>query len=186
MAEPAEAAKARATAVKTAEPDPQTSPVGPVAAAGTEHRFEEARRNAIGAANLEEDTQVQVTRPDVVLPSARETTATAVPPRAAEIAPEARPFENVEIDALLTRGDAFFATGDLASARRFYETAAAAGNGVAALRLGGTFDPAFLARVHVGRIRGDLLSALYWYRRARDLGDGDAEILLRGRENTAR
>jgi TPR repeat protein len=101
-------------------------------------------------------------------------------------APEDQRFKIVEAEALLARGDAFFATGDLASARLFYESAAAAGNGAAALRLGGTFDPAFLARARVGRIRGDLPSALYWYRRARDLGNGDAETLLRGMENTAR
>ena len=89
-----------------------------------------------------------------------------------------------QTDALLARGDTFMAAGDVASARLFYEYAASAGNAAAALRLGGTFDPALLARARVGRIRGDLPSASYWYRRARDLGNRDAEILLRGIENT--
>ena len=89
-------------------------------------------------------------------------------------------------DALVTRGDAFFAAGDLASARLFYEHAAAAGNAIAALRLGGTFDPGFLARARIGRVQGDAAIALYWYRRARDLGNGDAEILLKKMEKPAR
>jgi TPR repeat protein len=86
----------------------------------------------------------------------------------------------------VTRGDAFFAAGDLASARLFYEHALAAGNDTAALRLGSTYDPGFLTRVHIGRAQGDAAIALYWYRRGRDLGNRDAEVLLKGIENTAR
>jgi TPR repeat protein len=66
---------------------------------------------------------------------------------------------------------------DVASARLFYERAAEAGDGRAALRMGQTFDPAFL----VG-IRGTQASrenALSWYRRARDLGDAEAERMLK-------
>jgi len=65
----------------------------------------------------------------------------------------------------------------LASARLFYEYAATAGNSTAALRLGGTFDPGFLARAHIDRVQGDAAIALYWYSRARDLGNGAGEIL---------
>jgi len=89
-------------------------------------------------------------------------------------------------DALVTRGDTFFATGDLASARLFYEHAAAAGNATAALRLGGTFDPSFLARARIDQIQADAAIALYWYRRARDLGNGDAQILLKRMEKPTR
>ena len=118
------------------------------------------------------------------MPSSRETEAAL--PGAAEIAGQELRFQNAETKALLARGDAFLATGDLASARLFYEFAVAAGNGMAALRLGGTFDPAFLTRARIGRIQGDLRRALYWYRKARDLGSEDAEILLKNMENTAR
>ena len=45
--------------------------------------------------------------------------------------------------------------------------------------------PRFLARARIGRVQGDLPSALYWYRRARDLGNSDAEILLKSMENTS-
>jgi hypothetical protein len=100
-----------------------------------------------------------------------------------EVAPDDQRFKRAEPDAILARGDAFFATGDLASARLFYEQAASAGNGAAALRLGATFDPDFLTRAHAGLGQGDLTIASYWYRRARDLGNADAEILLRRMEN---
>ena len=93
-------------------------------------------------------------------------------------------MEAAQSGALLARGDTFLAAGDVASARLFYKYAASAGNAEAALRLGGTFDPAFLARARIGRIRGDPPSASYWYRRARDLGSSDAAILLGGVENT--
>jgi len=67
---------------------------------------------------------------------------------------------DAEIAALLRRGDAFLTSGDITSARLFYERAAEAGSGPAALLLGATFDPA---------------QALTWYRRARDLGMVEAE-----------
>ena len=107
-------------------------------------------------------------------------------PRIAEIAPEDPRFKTMAADALVTRGDTFFAAGDLASARLFYEHAVAAGNAVAALRLGGTFDPGFLARAGIGRVQGDAAIALYWYRQARDLGNSNAEILLKKMEKLAK
>jgi hypothetical protein len=84
-----------------------------------------------------------------------------------------------EVTALLTRGDSLFAKGDIASARLFYERAAEAGDGQAALRLGESYDPAFLARTHLSGVRGDALAAARWYRRAHELGTTEAETLLR-------
>jgi hypothetical protein len=81
-----------------------------------------------------------------------------------------------EIRALLVRGDSLIAKGDVASARLFYERAAEAGDGQAALRLAESYDPAFLARAHLSGVRGDLLAAANWYRRAQELG---AATLLR-------
>src|SRR5690242_10045733 len=75
-----------------------------------------------------------------------------------------------EIAGLLTRGDTFLGTGDITSARLFYERAAEAESGVAALRLGKTFDPAY--PVHAGsRFAADPAKALLWYRRAQELGN---------------
>jgi TPR repeat protein len=100
---------------------------------------------------------------------------TAVPARA-RLSPDA-------IKQLVTRGDALIGNADVASARLFYERAAEAGDGPAALRLGETYDPQFLARVRLGRVIGDPGLAVQWYRRARELGVIEAGILLSGIEN---
>jgi TPR repeat protein len=84
---------------------------------------------------------------------------------------------------LLARGDAFLSTGDITSARLFYQRAADAGAGLAAVRLGETFDPVFLDRALFRGARGDPGQAASWYRRARDLGVGDAEVLLKALHN---
>jgi hypothetical protein len=80
---------------------------------------------------------------------------------------------------LVQRGDQLFGRGEIASARLFYERAAEAGDGQAALRLGETFDPAFLQSIHVRSMRGDLPAAEYWYRRAGELGASGAYILIK-------
>jgi TPR repeat protein len=54
---------------------------------------------------------------------------------------------------------------------------------LAAIRLGETFDPVFLGRAHVRGARGDPGQAVSWYRRARDLGVADAEVLLKALQN---
>src|SRR5216683_1319726 len=88
-----------------------------------------------------------------------------------------------EISALLARGDSLFGIGDVASARLFYDRATDAGDAQAALRLGETYDPFFLMRARLNGVRGDLAVATRWYRRARDLGASEAEILLKSVEN---
>jgi TPR repeat protein len=182
--EPVEVAMPAPATAEDVKAGPQSPNLGSTAASETEHRLEEPHPGVAGAANLREAARAM--QPDVVPPPASDTTVAAPAPLAIEAAPEDERFKNAEADALLARGDALFATGDLTSARLFYEHAVAAGNAAAALRLGSTFDPAFLARAHVGRVQGDLPTALYWYRRARDLGNADAETLLRGVENTMR
>jgi TPR repeat protein len=98
--------------------------------------------------------------------------------------PSVKPrFPAAEIAALLARGDALLSTGDITSARLFYQRAADAGAGLAAVRLGETFDPAFLDRAHFRGARGDPGQAVSWYRRARDLGVTDAEVLLKTLQN---
>ena len=87
-----------------------------------------------------------------------------------------------ELAALLTRGDVLFSKGDLLAARLFYERAADEGDGQAALKLGESFDPVFLDRAHLPGARGDRSMALSWYRRARDLGVTEAEIMLKSLE----
>jgi len=87
-----------------------------------------------------------------------------------------------EIENLLDRGDELLSTGDLVSARLFYERAAAKGDGRAALLVGQTFDPTYLRRIGVLGVRGDRAEAANWYRRARDLGEILAESRLIGLE----
>ena len=82
---------------------------------------------------------------------------------------------NAEIAALIGRGDVFLSSGDITSARLFYERAAEAGSGPAALQLGATFDPVVLGRVGARGVIADPAQALSWYRRARDLGMVEAE-----------
>ena len=60
----------------------------------------------------------------------------------------------------------------------FYERAANAGHGQAALRLGETYDPAFLARTRFTGARANAAIAAYWYQRARELDVPEADILL--------
>ena len=84
-----------------------------------------------------------------------------------------------EISSLLTRGDSLFGVRDVTSARLYYERAADAGDAQAALRLGETYDPAFLALARLNEVRGDPVVATRWYRRARELGNPEAEILLK-------
>jgi hypothetical protein len=86
-----------------------------------------------------------------------------------------------EIAMLLARGDTLLVQGDISSARLFYERAADAGDGRAALRLGNTFDPNFLDLAHL-HVRGDSAIAESWYSRARELGETKAQILLKRSE----
>jgi hypothetical protein len=87
---------------------------------------------------------------------------------------------------LVARGDALLGSGDFAAARLFYRRGADRGDGTAALRLGETFDPAFLRQAGLGVVAGDATTALYWYRRARELGNGDADLLLQNLKSARR
>lgn len=81
--------------------------------------------------------------------------------------------------ALVRRGDAMFAAGDVSAARLFYERAATGGGAAGATGVGKTHDPAFLSRITAFGIRSDPSAAATWYRKAVTLGDPEAERLLR-------
>jgi len=100
-------------------------------------------------------------------------------PAAAASARKAAPAEaDALFQELVSEGDAAMIKGDIAAARLFYQSAAAKGNAAAALRLGNSYNPAFLARLGVLGMRGDAAAAATWYRRARELGDPDADRAL--------
>ena len=164
-AEPAGPSLAAATPAEPAGPNlaaaPTTPPVEP------------------GAPTVQPDTVAPSLAPGPATPaSARDPRATAAPPPSTD-GPR---LSADEIAALVARGDTLLSAGDVASARLFYERAADAGGGVAAIRLGETFDPLFLGRVHLSGVRGDPAAASFWNRRASDLGATDAVVLLKALE----
>jgi hypothetical protein len=89
------------------------------------------------------------------------------PPLVQQLDPE-------EIAMLIRRAEDFLKTGDLSAARLFLRRAAGAGHAQAALVLGLTFDPAFLAEQGALGFAPDLAQARSWYERAVELGSSDA------------
>ena len=72
----------------------------------------------------------------------------------------------------------FLKDGDILSARLLLKRAASAGNAQAALELGMTFDPAFLAERGVVGFAPDVAQARGWYERAAELGSIEASRFL--------
>ena len=112
-----------------------------------------------------------------VIPSA-DTAATIDPNGRAPARATPVPPPN-EIEALVSRGDQLLGTGDVASARLFYERAAAGGSAAGATGVARTFDPLFLAVTGARGLRGDREKAISWYRKASAAGDLEAENRLR-------
>jgi hypothetical protein len=110
--------------------------------------------------------------------SAEPANAPVAAPSSPAAAPPSSGLSNAELTELLHQGDALLRNGDVASARLFYERAAGAGDGRAALRLGATFDPEFLGRLGLGKLQANPAEARAWYSRARDLGAVDAKRQL--------
>jgi hypothetical protein len=122
--------------------------------------------------------------------SPRESVAMVEPPttvrpanRTPELAKsEARPAAAAvgadEIALLLQRGDQLLSTGDIASARRFFERAADGGDSAAATRLAKTYDPLYLQQSGVRGVFGDPGKAIIWYRKGISGGDIEAELRL--------
>jgi type II secretory pathway predicted ATPase ExeA len=95
--------------------------------------------------------------------------AKAQPPKPADaLSPEL-------MAALLKRGDQSLGLGDITAARLLFQRAAEAGNAAAALSLGKTYDPNFIAQGS----KPDPASAISWYLKAVVLGDPQAATLLK-------
>jgi hypothetical protein len=88
--------------------------------------------------------------------------------------------------SLLVLGDARLREGDVTAARLLYRRGAVAGDGEAALHLGQSFDARFLRRARLRQVQGDLGLAVFWYRRAEELGNAAAGPSLRQTEIAAR
>ena len=78
----------------------------------------------------------------------------------------------------LRRGDQSLRLGDIVSARRFYEFAAAGGITEAATALGQTYDPAYLKSAGVRGVKANAETARGWYEKAAQQGDSRAAQLL--------
>jgi len=117
--------------------------------------------------------------------------AVAAPAPAAAAATEAAATATTDAAQSVYRGDDLVAlgndllwTGDIATARLYFERAAEAGNAHAALLVGETYDGPLLSKLGVRGMRGDPQEATRWYERARDLGDADAVKRLVGSGNS--
>jgi hypothetical protein len=89
-----------------------------------------------------------------------------------------RSGEEDRIDDLIAHGDKMIAVGYFAGARAYYQRAAEAGSGEAALAVGATYDPAFISALRVQGIKPDRESAQTWYARASALGVADRAAKL--------
>ncbi len=89
-------------------------------------------------------------------------------------APVVSPVDAAELSRLMARGDEMMRIGDPASARLFYERAAARGLAKGFTAVGRTYDPTVLRQLNIrgGGANGE--RALEWYRRGADAGDTDA------------
>ena len=157
---PRSAATARLPVVPVALPALPPSPAGDVPAG-------DPNDQSFGKGAPE--SEARAASPDASTPAAL--TAEPVPGSSgAAPAPERAPrLSTGQITEFLARGDSFLRAGDVASARLFYERAADAGDWQAAMRMGATFDPAFLGRAGV-RTVGEPTKAQSWYLHALDLG----------------
>ncbi len=83
------------------------------------------------------------------------------------------------LEAMVRRGDAMLAVGDVSGARLLFERAVSGGSAAAATALGRTYDPLVLETLSVRGLRPDAEVAASWYRRGIALGDPIAELLAR-------
>jgi hypothetical protein len=85
-----------------------------------------------------------------------------------------RRISATEVHALLARGNALEATGDLAGARLVFQRAAEAGNARAAFMLAETYDPIVLETLRESGLASNVETARVWYAKAKDLGSDEA------------
>jgi hypothetical protein len=176
---------------------PTTAPEASATSPGGTPSAPVAPSSLAPAADITPRVSPEPVKPQPAKPELTEAPSAAVlPPRPAapELPPPTRTIEAArpelapaEIRALLARGDEMRRAGAVTSARPLLERATLAGDGTAALWLGQSYDPAFLAG---GRPRGDAARnvglAIFWYRRAQQLGNDTAGFLARKLETASR
>jgi hypothetical protein len=119
--------------------------------------------------------QVQV----AALPPASEVNAAPMPESPKPPEPSAAPpMSSSMIDALLQQGNAMLSVGDISAARLLFTPAAESGSGKAAMALGDTYSPIFLAERGVVGSLADPDLAKTWYRKAVAFGEPEARQRL--------
>jgi hypothetical protein len=88
--------------------------------------------------------------------------------------PAVRELDPDAIKLLMRQGEQFIAAGDLVTARQVFRRAAEAGDAAAALAMGATFDPSFLAKLGMRGTGADVDKAQSWYETAKTFGSPDA------------
>jgi len=83
-------------------------------------------------------------------------------------------LDPAEVEILVKQGQQFVAAGDFVTARVVFQRAAEAGNAVAALALGASYDPVILGRLSMRGVEADVAKARIWYQKAKDLGATEA------------
>lgn len=83
-----------------------------------------------------------------------------------------------EIALMVQRGGQLLSSGDIISAREFFQRVASTGNAAAAYGLAETYDPVFLHEIGARGVTGDARTATAWYQRAIAAGSVDAIVRL--------
>jgi hypothetical protein len=92
--------------------------------------------------------------------------------------PAAQKIDPQQAEILMKHGRDALASGDIAAARLAFRRLADAGNAEAALGLGATYDPRYLASQNAIGVTGDEAQARFWYQRAVQLGSIEAKNIL--------
>jgi hypothetical protein len=111
-----------------------------------------------------------------IIASAETLLQIAADPKAAGVVH--RPEDTAPIADLMAHGNKMVDVGYFPGARAYFQRAAEAGSGEAALALGETYDPSFIARIGAQGIRPEPDQAVVWYERAKELGAAGAEAKL--------
>ncbi|MGK2922335.1 MAG: SH3 domain-containing protein [Methyloceanibacter sp.] len=122
------------------------------------------------------DLRVELVAADGAVLARTATRLDVAPPPTAGLV--VRSGEEDRIADLMAHGQKMIDVGYFAGARAYYQRAAEAGSGEAALAVGATYDPAFVSALRAQGIKPDRQAAEAWYSRAAALGVADREAGL--------
>ena len=122
------------------------------------------------------DLRVELVAADGAVLARTATRLDVAPPPTAGLV--VRSGEEDRIADLMVHGQKMIDVGYFAGARAYYQRAAEAGSGEAALAVGATYDPVFVSALRAQGIKPDRQAAEAWYSRAAALGVADREAGL--------